>query len=827
MSADGCLTAEALEALAKGSDPDGGAQRHVDACAACRATLDEIREINRYLARFAPGGDPGAPPPDAPSEQALPPDLVPGYEILGEIHRGGQGVVYQALQRETRRTVAIKMLLAGSRASPRQRERFERELQLAAALRHPNIVTVYDGGYVAGGRYAFAMELIEGLRLDEWSRSLDQLPGRDARRRALRERLCLMMKVCDAVLCAHQHAVVHRDLKPANILVDAAGEPHILDFGIARSIAPADRTRLTLTGEFAGTLAYASPEQVSGDPDRVGTPTDIYSLGVLMYQVVSGRMPYSVDGPISQAVRNIESAEPAPLLGRTATADGPFVDGEVSTIILKAMAKDPARRYQTVAGLRNDIARYLGGEPIEARGDSTWYILRKSALRHRLALATLALVFLLVAGFGAAMAWQAHRIGVERDAAAAESDRARSVTDFVVSSLVSQDPHQGGTQDMSVAGAMMQTLEGLRSGDLDAQPETRALLLRTIALILDGNARSVDAEAPAREALEIEQGLHPSPHAHVAESLEALGAVLESLGRVQEAEPLYVKALDMRRRTLHESDPQIASSINSLAGALDALGDTDSAEALYVEALASVRRAFKGDHPFVANALNNLAYIRQARGSGEESRRLYQESLDMTRRLYPGNHPEVAVSLNNLAHTLQMLERFDEAESLFLESIEMTRALFAGDHPSTADSLNNLGHLRYETGRREEAEELIGQALEMNKRLFPGDHPAIATNLNNLAYVQAGLGRAPAAEPHYIEAIAMYNRLYGEEHPDTVSCRANYAICLHALGRKAEAITEATIALEVAQRTLEADHPIRLKCEEVVVELGGAGADGE
>ncbi|MBK7404543.1 MAG: serine/threonine protein kinase [Phycisphaerales bacterium] len=821
MGKEGCLSKAAIEAIAFGEQPQPSVQHHIEGCAACRAALEEVREINQFLARFAPHrGEPtgGQYPEESPAPAS--PGSVQGYEGLEEIHRGGQGVVYRAIQQETRRTVAIKMLLSGADASPRQRERFEREMRMAAGLRHPNIVTVYGGGRLSGGRFAYAMEYIDGLRLDRWSHTLDQATTRDARRRALRTRLAAFIKVCDAVLCAHQHAIVHRDLKPANILVDPEGEPHVLDFGIASTLDPeSGDTRLTHTGEFAGTFAYASPEQVSGDPRRVGTPTDIYSLGVILYQLVSGRMPYPVDGPISQVIRNIEIAQPGPLTGQTVPPGQPYVDGEVETIAAKALAKDPARRYPTVAALRDDIARYLAGEPIDAKRDSTWYVLRKTVSRHRLAVAAAFAVFLMISTFGIVMARQARRIAAERDIATAESDRARSVTDFVVGSLISQDPNQSGTHGMTVADAMTQAIEGLRRGDLGAQPETRAVLLRTIAEILNGNGRSDEAEPPAREALQTEESLHAGAHPHVAASLDNLAFVIDSLGRPAEAEPLYERALQIRRALHHGDDQDVAAAINSLAGVRDQLGDPGAAEKLYVEALEMNRRLFKGDHPFVASAINNLAYIRQELGKSEDAENLFRESLDMTRRIYPGDHPEVAESLNNEANALEQLDRESDAEPLLQQALDMNRRMFKGDHPAIADSLNNLAHCQFLLGSQQESEGLFVAALEMDRRLYAGDHPSIADALNNLAYVRDALGRAEEAEPQFVDAIAMYRRLFDDEHPDVARCMANHARCLADLGRMDEALREARQASEITRRTLPEGHPVREKCLEVLEEL--------
>ena len=409
-----CPPTRTLVSFADDTCADPAVAAHIGGCDRCRASVEEFRESNAFLAGVSTAlrAQESNEPVTNGEAAAVVPDPVAGYEIQEEIHRGGQGIVYRAVQTRTRRTVAIKMLLGGRSSTERQRERFEREIRIAAALRHPNIVTVHESGFVSDGRYGLVMEYIEGVPLDRWSRSLDGARGREARRRALRERLRVMVKVCDAVANAHQHSIVHRDLKPANILVDTAGEPHILDFGIARETGPDSLSRLTLTGEFAGTLAYASPEQVGRDPSLVDTRTDIYSLGVIMYELVSGRMPYEFNGPVSQTLRSIESAEPAPLGRNTRDPDEPWVDGEVATIILKAMAKDPARRYQTAASLRNDIARYLTGDAIEARRDSTWYVLRKAATRHRAIATAASLIFALLVIFGGAMTWQARRLDV-------------------------------------------------------------------------------------------------------------------------------------------------------------------------------------------------------------------------------------------------------------------------------------------------------------------------------------------------------------------------------------------------------------------------------
>ncbi len=339
----------------------------------------------------------GIPEQEAAAVDALAkaPD-IPGYEILSKIHHGGQGIVYKAIQKATKRTVAIKVLLHGADASPLQQRRFEREIDLVASLRHPNIVTVYDSGVTRGHHY-FAMEYIHGDPLDVHVSKHSQ---------TLEEMLRLFVKICAAVNHAHQHGVIHRDLKPSNIRLDASGEPHILDFGLAKAAGPSftyDGGLATVTGEFMGTLAYASPEQTKGDPFLVDIRSDVYSLGVIVYEMLTGHYPYPVIGHMTEVMRNIAEAAPEPPSSwhRRMSRASPGratrtykVKDELETIVLKALAKERERRYQSVEHLLRDVERYLTGEPIEAKRDSAWYVIRKLAARH--VYATVAVVSLAI-----------------------------------------------------------------------------------------------------------------------------------------------------------------------------------------------------------------------------------------------------------------------------------------------------------------------------------------------------------------------------------------------------------------------------------------------
>jgi len=402
-----CPALDELErAIQNGSIP-GAMAEHLSRCHACKAAEHQIRENLDFMkgvldqlgesALEAGAGD--LPPPD--------PDLLPGYTLVREIARGGQGVVYEGVQISTRRRVAVKVIDPSSRGV-RSRKRIEREAEIIAGLRHPNIVAVYHSAAMDDGRYALTMEYIDGEPLDAWARGLEvaEAGGREACREAIRAKVRVMISVCDAVQHAHQHGVIHRDLKPANVLVDREGVPHVVDFGIARRMAAAHA--ITRTGAFAGTLAYASPEQVSGNPETVDTRSDVYSLGLLLYEILTIRRPYDTEGSLTGIVANITSREPAPL-GDIRPGLVP-AGAELEAIVRKALAKERDRRYQTAGALAADLRNYLDGRLVDARRESSVYILRKTLVRHRVPVTIAAAFVLLLATLAISTAWSSRRL---------------------------------------------------------------------------------------------------------------------------------------------------------------------------------------------------------------------------------------------------------------------------------------------------------------------------------------------------------------------------------------------------------------------------------
>jgi tetratricopeptide (TPR) repeat protein len=751
-------------------------------------------------------------------------ETIPGYKIVRELHRGGQGVVYEAFQESTRRKVALKVMREGPFAGPADEARFSREVQVLGQLSHPNIVTIHDSGSAAGHHY-FVMDYVPGQPLDAYMATAQ--PSMD-------ETLRLFAKVCEAVNAAHLRGVIHRDLKPGNIRIDTDGEPRILDFGLAKvATSDSDVSAMTLTGQFLGSLPWASPEQAEAVPSKIDVRTDVYSLGVILYQMLTGRFPYDVVGNMRDVIDNILTAEP--VKPRTLRRQ---INDEVETIVLKCLSKERERRYQSAGELARDVNHYLNGEPIEAKRDSLAYVLRKQLKRYRIpAVIGASFVLLITVGLIASLAlWQrseraltaeaaAHREAETRRAAEErERKKAEAVNAFVTKALVSSDPYQGGSQEFLVTDAMEQAVELLDAGELKDQPETEAALRLTISQILNGNARSEEALRLAEQALETYQELYPGDHPTVATSLDTVAICLDFMGRLAEALPKYEAALEMRQRLFEGDHPHIAASLNNVGACLHLLGRFADALPKLEAALEMRQRLLEGDHPELANSLNNVALCLDCLGRAAEALPKFEASLAMSQRLFEGDHPDVAQSLSNVGYCLRSLGRSAEALPRHEAALEMRRRLFQGDHPEVAAGLINVAYCLQSLDRPAEALPKYEAALEMYRRLFEGDHPDVAMGLNDVASCLRSLGRLPEALAKYEAALEMLQRLFEGDHPDVATSLNNVAFCLRSLGRPAEALPKYEAALEMYRHVLPPDHPhtlnTQIRLAQTLVTLG-------
>lgn len=676
MSELDCIDDALIDAIATGAAAAPVVSAHIRTCAHCRQRLESARSDAALLAELATTVDPRT---HAPAHQSD--DDPPGYELQEEVHRGSQGAVYRALHRATRRIVAVKVLHRGALATVRQRQRFEREAELLATLRHPNVVTVHDCGRTRSGGFYLAMELIEGRTLDAWLDALDPEVHPPRRRAALRDMLRLFAAIASGASAAHQRGIIHRDLKPQNIMLDAAGDPHILDFGVARPEHgdDADLTTRTMAGEFVGTLAYAAPEQVSGDPSQVDTRADVYALGVMLHRMLTGAAPYALSGSLAAVIETIRNSEPPPPSARNSA-----IDPELDRVVLHALAKDPAQRYESAGALERDIRRYLAGDPVDAMRGGRLYLLRKALARHRAAVAIALFLVMLLAGFGITMAL------LYAKAEAANVARKDSLT-AVLGILQSEDLHR--RIDEETASRLLARIEESLRGNLmdqeaDAWAHFRELGLRQL--------RRADAAGALRQfetALGMVEAADPGNRAAIADLRHQSGRALWFLKRYDQALVCYQSALDIERELSGEESEAIATSLTHLGATYRALGRLDEAEVSQRAALA-MRGRLHGERDLrYAASLNNLGVLLRERTRHEEALALFEQSLSIARASGAGTEG-IGAALHNVGLQHAALGRSALATTFLTEALAVKRSELEDDHPSVVSTRRELDRIR-------------------------------------------------------------------------------------------------------------------------------------
>ena len=741
---------------------------------ACGDDLELRREVESLVAADARAGMFMEQP-----LEACPPPFADGigsrvgpYELLRKLGEGGMSVVYLAIRADDqyRKRVALKIVRHGLATEERLR-RFRVERQILASLEHPSIARLLDGGATEAGLPYFVMELIEGEAIDTYC---------DRRRLALDGRLSLFREVCAAVHYAHRNLIVHRDLKPSNILVTAEGAPKLLDFGIAKLLNPdlaLPDPHPTDTWLRAMTPEFASPEQLIGDP--ITTASDVYALGVVLYQLLTGRLPRRLDerSPVAlarfateaevkrpsvavlYAGRELENPE-ALARARRATPKqlARRLRGDLDNIVLSALRTEPDRRYSSAELLAEEVAHHQAGLPVRARGNEIGYRLGKSLRRHRLAVA-------LAAGFALAVVlFVGTLIGQMRQTMAAR-DQAEATVRYVERMLSVADPALGVGENATVREALDRGLEQL--AELEERPLLKARLQHFLGAMYADLGAYETAESLLRSALEVRRGdlgaLDP-----VLETLNELAGVVLLRGRYAEAEQISREAYDLATRLPGESRRLAAAGLAGLAGVAAARGeqgDLSGAEHWHREALALRRELFGEGHESVAESLRSLARVRWQQGHDDEGETLYRRALGILEARFGKDHAEVASALHDLGMILHDRGDYERAEPVLRRALVLRRARLAADHPRVLDTENTLSVLLDDLGDFDGAEALQRRVLAGRVETLGDGHPLVAQSHHNLAGILTGKGEYEEARGLYREALTRARAALGDAHP--------------------------------------------------------------
>lgn len=734
---------------------------------------------------------------DSGADQERVGDRIGPFRIEAMLGRGGMGVVYRAMQDAPRRRVALKLirgLLDGDRV-----RRLELEAQALALLKHPGIVPLFDTGRTEDGTPWIAMEFVEGTPLDRHVRE-HALP-RD-------ERLALFLELTDAVAHAHMKGIIHRDLKPGNTLVCEAptsGDSEItgnhrvrvLDFGLARlnAVDLTLATRLTEPGQVIGTLAYMSPEQArSEEVDQRG---DVYSLGVILFELLADRRPIDLDGCwVVEAMERIANIDPIRL-----SSLAPEVDTELETIVHKAMEKTPERRYQSVIELAEDLTRHRDGLPILAHPPSVSYQLRKLLGRHRTGAVTLLVLLLFLLSGGLAFAWRETRHVAD---VARQRDLAASVVTF--QSRLFQAESGGFDRDVTMVTLLRHATKNLDGAFVD-QPLLEAEIRDTLGGTYDSIGVYEQAFPHLARALGLRRDLLGKDHPDTLSSREAMGEHQLRKGELEASVDTFEKAMEDRRRVSgpeHHDTLQLAAR---LATALRLHGELDRAEALYRTTCDALFRSVGRNHPLALETTNEMAMAIRINGKEAEAEKILREVLPRMREHLAEDAPILNQTLANLVLALRARGALDEAEVMQRELVEFRSRLLGEEHPLTLTARNNHADLILAQNRPDEAERILEEVLAVKQRVLGRQHHSTLTTMGNLAVLKARRGNTTEAEKMMREVVALEQEALGADHYKALSSRLNLAWFLTAVGRHDEGMKMGREAAEDLRRVLGEDHP--------------------
>ena len=739
---------------------------------------------------------------EPPREPDMHPVRVGPYHILGLLAEGGMGTVYIAEQVEpVRRRVAVKVVKLGMDT----REvvaRFQAERQALAVMEHPGIAKVLDGGITDDGRPYFVMELVKGVSITEYC---------DLNRLNTRDRLALFIEVCHAVQHAHFKGVIHRDLKPSNVLIalqDGMPVPKVIDFGIAKALSTplTNRSLFTEVGRAIGSPAYMSPEQADGSSLDVDTRTDVYSLGVMLYQLLVGRLPMDPEEvgmsvylmrlanretmPTTPSARLITLGNEVGPVSRDRSSDTQALRrelrGDLDWIVMKALEPDRGRRYETVNALGVDVQRYLRAEPIAARPPSTSYRLSRFVKRNRAAVVAAGVVVaglmtgLSVAAIGFASARRAEARAVQ------EAESSRRVADFLTKLFRVSDPSEARGNSVTAREILDRGAERIR-GDLAADPVVQAQLMHTMGSVYREMGLFGQAQPLLEQALSL-QGAHLGPENPERQAtMLDLGRVAQQQGRFAVAESLYRGVEAAQQRMFGRDDPRLAVSLSALGGMYVTRGRTVDAESLLVRAVALRDRSRTPEDADYARTLRYLASAYLAQGRYADAEPLFRRALEMYVRVVGADHPDVGRTFNNLGVVYYGLQRYDDAQQYYLRAEANLSRNLGADHPNVASININLGEIAWRRGQLDDGAGRLLRALDILAKRVEPNHPTVATAEFDLANVRRDQGQYAEAETRYRRALAIREGTQGSVTPGVREVLVDYAKSLRASGRPAEA----------------------------------------
>lgn len=718
---------------------------------------------------------------------------IGNYLIDGEAGVGGMGIVYTGRRndKEFEQKVAIKILKHGI-TSEYLLKRFQIERQTLANLQHQNIARLLDGGRTIDGLPYLVMEFIDGIPITDFCHQ---------KKLSLEEKLKLFREVCTAVQYAHQNLIVHRDLKPGNILVTKDGIPKLLDFGIAKLIDEElvdNNEDLTRTGVWHLTPEYASPEQIKGE--KITTASDIYSLGVLLYQILTGYQPYKISNNSPAAISKIiteeiiqKPSEKVKDKSREHAESNLFLNdkisnqlkGDLDNIVLKAMHKDPARRYVSVEQFSEDIRRHLSGLPVIAQKDTAGYRLSKFIQRHKVGFISSVgfIVFLIINLI--AIIWQANIAANERDKAKLEAQKVETVNKFLLDMLSSVDPTEIG-RDVKVYDVLRKSALGVEKGFKD-QPGIEASIQKTISKTLTSLGEYDEAKPHLLRSLLLNERVYGKQSNQASESNYELALYYHWIGELKTADSLYKKSLQIFKRNSDVSKRSLASTLNDYGILKSDFAEFDESKKMYEESLNILLENYGEKDRDVASLYNNLAIVMQAQKDLDGAEKYFHKALELNIELFGENRPEVSSNYNNLAYIYIDKGDFTRAEEYFIKSLELKKKYYGADHSYVGFAFLNLGGLEFRIGKINESEKYILDAIKNLKKSVNEDHIWLGLAYYWYGKILIEKSKYSEAETYLRKSLTINKKNYPKDHPNIISSSAELGVVSFHLGKFAEA----------------------------------------